>query len=92
MDDPGEFYDPFAKVDDARLAQLEEPPGSGDVELYRELARESDGPALQIGVRTGRVYLELLDEGLDVDGFDLSERNLERLRTNADSRGLQPSV
>lgn len=92
MDDPGEFYDPFAKVDDARLAQLDEYPGTGDVEFYRELARKSDGPALQIGVRTGRVYLELLDEGIDVDGFDLSERNLERLKRNADSRGLQPSV
>jgi len=90
--DPGEFYDPFARVDDARLIQQEGYAGGEDVEFYRELARECDGPALQVGVRTGRVCLELLDDGRDVDGFDLSAGNLERLRANAESRGLQPSV
>lgn len=93
MDDAGEFFDPFAAVYDARMDDLEE--GSmptDDVAFYRELAREADGPALEVGVGTGRVYLDLLAAGLDVDGVDLSTGMLERLRANADERGLDPSV
>lgn len=63
-----------------------------DVGFYRDLATEADGPALEVGVGTGRVYLELLDAGLDVDGSDLSERSLNRLRSKATDRDLSPTV
>ena len=92
MDDPGSFFDPFATVHDARSDQQAETPLSGDIDLYRDLATEADGPALEVGVGIGRVYLELLDAGLDVDGFDLSERSLNRLRSKAADRGLSPTV
>lgn len=88
MDDPGAFFDPVAAVYDARLDNS----GGPDIDFYRELAREADGPALELGVGTGRIYLDLLADGIDIDGIDLSERMLEQLRENAQDRGVEPSV
>jgi SAM-dependent methyltransferase len=91
MDDAGEFFDPFAAVYDARIEDGDGMP-TEDVPFYRDLAREADGPALEVGVGTGRVYLELLADGLDVDGVDLSPGMLERCREKADARGLDAAV
>jgi SAM-dependent methyltransferase len=91
MDDAGEFFDPFAAVYDARMDDQDGMP-VGDVPFYRDLASEAVGPVLEVGVGTGRVYLELLDAGLDVDGVDLSTGMLERLRAKADDRGLDATV
>lgn len=88
MDDPGEFFDPVASVYDARINGDQAP----DVAFYRELAREVDGPVLELGVGTGRIYLELLANGIDIDGLDLSEHMLEQLHENAQARDLEPSV
>ncbi|MFB6207459.1 MAG: class I SAM-dependent methyltransferase [Haloglomus sp.] len=60
--------------------------------FYRDLARESDGPALEVGVGTGRVYLALRRAGLDVDGIDLAPGRLARLRETAAAEGLDISV
>lgn len=94
MDDAGEFFDPFARIYDVRVERPSDGsmPTVRDVDFYRDLAVETDGPALEIGVGTGRVYLELLDAGLDVDGVDLSTGMLDRLREKAERRGLDPSV
>lgn len=63
-----------------------------DVAFYRDLAEEADGPTLEIGCGTGRVYLELLDAGVDAVGVDASRAMLRRLRENAADRGLTPTV
>ncbi len=90
-DEPGAFFDLFAAVDAERRAAAETDPFDGDVGFYRDLARES-GPALEVGVGTGRIYLELLADGLDADGIDRSPASLARLRRNAAARDLSPSV
>lgn len=87
MDDPGDFFDLAADLDPWLTGRGVE---TNDVAFYRDLARESDGPALELGVGAGRVYLELLAEGLDVDGVDLSEEALANLREAAADRGLKP--
>lgn len=95
MDDVAEFFDRTVETYDAVLDGVEGAAGGwggDDVAFYRELAHEADGPALEIGVGTGRVYLDLLREGLDVDGVDVSEGMLERLREKAADGGLQASV
>lgn len=92
MDDTGSFFDVFAAVRDAKLDQRNEHSLPADVGFYRDLAADAAGPALQVGIVTGRIYLELLDAGLDVDGFDLSESNLDRLRSKAADRDLSPTV
>jgi len=64
----------------------------GDREFYRERALAADGPVLEAGCGTGRIYLDLLAAGVDADGFDLSAAMLDVLRARAAERGLDPSV
>lgn len=75
------FYDEQLRETDRR-----------DVAYYRELATAVDGPVLEAACGTGRISLELLAAGVDVDGFDLSPDALAILRENAAERGLDPSV
>jgi len=92
--DVASFYDAHPRVYDAAVAVDDPDQGdaTGDVAFYRELAADADGPALEVGVGTGRVYLELLAAGLDVDGVDLSTGMLRHLREKAAGRGLDPTV
>lgn len=46
--------------------------GSGDVEFYRRLARESGGPVLELGCGTGRVLLPIARDGIACVGVDQS--------------------
>ena len=62
------------------------------LDFYRNLAREAKGPILDLTCGTGRVMLPLLQEGLDVDGVDLFEGMLTRLKTKAKALGLEPRV
>ena len=48
------------------------------VSLLKELA--GDGPALELGVGTGRVAIPLMESGVPVHGVDLSPAMLRRLR------------
>ena len=65
-----EAYDAQAGVVEASLA--------GDVELYRELARRTGGPVLDIGGGTGRVAWPLAEAGYDVTSLDRSAAMLAR--------------
>jgi SAM-dependent methyltransferase len=93
--DVAAFYDAHPRVYDAAVAGHDDPDqgdATGGVAFYRDLAARADGPALEVGVGTGRVYLELLAAGLDVDGVDVSTGMLRRLREKAAARGLDPTV
>jgi SAM-dependent methyltransferase len=63
-----------------------------DTDYYVDRATEADGPVLELGCGTGRIYLELLEAGVDADGLDRSPESLAFLRANAEERGLDPSV
>lgn len=86
--DVAEFFDATAEYYDAQYDADQ----GGDVAFYRELAVEADGPVLEVGCGTGRVYLELLRAGVDADGIDLSAAMLDVLREKADEERLEPSV
>lgn len=77
-----------ARVYDRRMAGTER----GDVAYYRERAEAVDGPVLELACGTGRVYLELLAAGVDIDGVDVAGPALSVLREKAAERGLDPSV
>lgn len=63
-----------------------------DVAFYVDAARAADGPVLELGCGSGRVYLPTLAAGVDVDGIDLSSGMLSVLRERAAAEGLDPSV
>ena len=85
--DAREYFDATAEFYDAQYGD-----DLGDSEFYRELAVEADGPVLEVGCGTGRIYLDLLREGVDADGIDVSEEMLAVLREKAAEEGLDPQV
>ena len=60
-----------------------------DLDFWLEEARAADGPVLEVACGTGRVLLHLRAHGADVDGLDLSEPMLRRLRDRAAAIGVR---
>jgi SAM-dependent methyltransferase len=47
---------------------------------------------LEIGCGTGRIFLKLLEEGIDITGIDTSEKMLDILKHKAHEDGREPDV
>jgi SAM-dependent methyltransferase len=62
------------------------------LDYYIGLARGAGGPVLDIACGTGRVLLPCLQEGIEIEGLDLYEPMLERLRGKASALGLSPRL
>src|SRR5437867_1964237 len=63
------------------------------LEFYlNNLARQANGPILDVACGTGRVLLPCLQAGLTVDGLDFFEPMLSRLRTKANALGFKPQL
>jgi SAM-dependent methyltransferase len=77
-------YDAFAPIYDAWSAHMTE-----DVEFYVELARETDGPLVELAVGNGRVAIPVAREtGRQVLGIDSSAAMLEQARERAAEAGV----
>ena len=61
-------------------------------DFYLALAREAKGPVLDIACGTGRIFLPCLQAGVDIEGIDLFEPMLARLRTKAATLCLTPTL
>ena len=59
-----------------------------DRPFYRAIIERRDGPALDVGCGTGRLILDYLQAGLDVDGVDNSPEMLEICRAKAAVSGV----
>jgi SAM-dependent methyltransferase len=59
-----------------------------DRPFYRAIVERRDGPALDVGCGTGRLILDYLQAGLDVDGVDNSPEMLEICRAKAAVSGV----
>ena len=78
-------YEPFARHYDAWAEPMTE-----DVPFYVELAREADGPVVELAVGTGRVAVPVAREtGKRVLGIDREPAMLERARSNAAAAGVE---
>lgn len=55
-----------------------------DVDLYRMLAEQAEGPVLELGCGTGRVAASLAEAGFEVVGVDVSPAMLEVARERAE--------
>ena len=73
---PETYGDRIAGVYDAMMTVLPDPADCAD--RLAELA--GPGPALELGIGTGRVALPLASRGVEVHGIDASEAMVERLR------------
>lgn len=59
-----------------------------DRALFRELIREIGEPVLDVGCGTGRLLLDFLAGGVDIDGVEISADMLGLLRAKAAAAGL----
>ncbi|RRR66442.1 MAG: class I SAM-dependent methyltransferase [Candidatus Viridilinea halotolerans] len=80
-------YDPFARYYDADFRDYHD-----DLPLYRELARRTDGPLLELMCGTGRVLLPLAAEGHTLTGVDISPAMLGIAQARLDKAGLAAQV
>ncbi|WP_101696282.1 class I SAM-dependent methyltransferase [Clostridium minihomine] len=64
----------------------------GDVEFYRERLKTCTGPVLEPATGTGRILIPLLEQGIQVAGFDSSKEMLNLCRRNCKKRGLSPKL
>ena len=62
--------------------------GWGDRAWFRTVVERGRGPALDVGCGTGRLLLDYLAAGLDVDGVDNSPEMLALCREKAQAAGL----
>jgi SAM-dependent methyltransferase len=63
---------------------------TADIEFYVELARESDGPIVELAIGSGRVAVPVaLATGRPVIGVDTSPAMLEAARRRADEAGVE---
>lgn len=60
--------------------------------LFLSLVREWGQPVLDVGCGTGRILLDFLALGIDIDGVDLSPQMLTLCREKAARLGLSPSL
>jgi SAM-dependent methyltransferase len=63
-----------------------------DRPFYRDRILESGQPVLDVGCGTGRLLLDYLAEGMDIDGVDNSPEMLALCRDKAAARGLEPTL
>jgi len=77
-------YEAFAPIYDVWSAHMAE-----DVDFYVELAREADGPVVELAVGTGRVAIPLVERTEKrVLGIDASRAMLEVARERATEAGV----
>ncbi len=51
-----------------------------DVKYYLKKMRETEGPVLELGVGTGRIFLRAIEEGIDIYGVDNSVHMIQSLK------------
>lgn len=64
---------------------------SQELQLYMDVINNEDA-ILEVACGTGRVYLQILADGYDISGIDISQPMLDILESKAIDRGLEPNV
>jgi SAM-dependent methyltransferase len=62
-----------------------------ELAFYTKELRACKGPVLEVACGTGMVLLPLLEQGLDIYGFDISTAMLDVLHAKAEARGIPDS-
>lgn len=88
MTDPGyEYYGMLAQTWDLFRGDTSK---WEDRSFYLEFIQESGQPVLDVGCGTGRLLLDFLSLGMDIEGVDISAEMLDLCQRKADEMGLNP--
>lgn len=60
--------------------------------FFKEVIAQSGQPVLDVGCGTGRLLLDFMQDGIDIDGMDNSPEMLDRCRQKAARLGLAPRL
>ena len=60
--------------------------------FFLDVAKKYGGPVLDVGCGTGRILLDFMQQGIDIDGVDNSPEMLARLKQKAEKLNLHPTV
>lgn len=60
--------------------------------FFLDLIRQYGQPVLDLGCGTGRLVLDYLNQGIDIDGLDNSPEMLAICRSKAEKKGLSPTL
>ena len=71
-------FDAWADVYDSVYSYVRD-----DIPFYAQMARESDGPVLELGCGTGRVAIPVAETGVEITGLDYSKAMLGVARSKA---------
>jgi SAM-dependent methyltransferase len=83
--DPSDYAELYDKIHSQK--------NSGeDIDFYVGEAVKAGGKVLEVACGTGRIYLEMLEQGVDAYGIDLSEEMLAKLEEKAEERNLEPKI
>lgn len=63
-----------------------------EIPYYRAFLKDDGQPALDAGCGTGRLLIPFLEEGMDVDGCDVSADMIAICREKAASSGMTPNL
>lgn len=63
-----------------------------DIELYLAEATSCKPPVLELAAGTGRILIELLKNGIETHGLDLSEEMLEICKSKLQKQGLETKI
>jgi ubiquinone/menaquinone biosynthesis C-methylase UbiE len=63
-----------------------------DRQFYLDLLHESGQPVLDVGCGTGRLLVDYLSQGVDIDGVDVSPEMLALCRQKAEAQGLKATL
>lgn len=66
--------------------------GWDDRFFYLDVVKKYGQPVLDVGCGTGRILLDFMQQGIDIDGIDNSPDMLKLLREKAEVLGLNPSI
>ncbi len=90
MTNPG--YDYYGLLADTWDMWRGDPANQEDRCFFLDIIRQYGQPVLDVGCGTGRIILDYLLEGIDIDGVDNSPEMLDICRAKANRLGLAPTL
>lgn len=60
--------------------------------FYLDIIKKSGEPVLDIGCSSGRLILDYLSQGIDIDGVDISPEMISLCKQNAEKKRLNPNL